>query len=203
MTITNGYCTLAQVKARLGIGTADTNDDTALELVVQAASRWIDHDTGRRFHSTANDETRYYTHDGGDVFLCPDDILSITTLATDDDGDRDYDDTWAATDFDLEPFNAVVDSQPYTRVRPTPDGNYAFPTTRKGVKLVGKFGYATAAPDAVREACLLLAARLFKRKDAQFGVFGSVQTGMIRITDFDVDAWRLLLPFVRLEVSGV
>jgi len=40
MAITNGYCTLAQIKASAGI--TDTVDDVLLELAVEAASREID-----------------------------------------------------------------------------------------------------------------------------------------------------------------
>ncbi len=181
----------------------DPTDDAIIESVVEAVSRWIDNDTGRRFYTTAADETRYYTHDGGDRFQCPDDIVSITTLGTDDDGDRTYENTWTVTtDYDLEPYNASLDGMPYTSIRVTPTGRYGFPTVRHGVKIVGKFGLA-AVPKPIKEACLLLTQRVFKRKDAVFGVFGSVQTGMVRITDFDIDAWRLLLPYVRMGAWAV
>ena len=40
MAITNGYATLAELKAYLGI--ADTVDDTMLENIIESASRSID-----------------------------------------------------------------------------------------------------------------------------------------------------------------
>jgi hypothetical protein len=40
LAITNGYCTLADVKAALRIPNADTIDDTILEGNVEAASRF-------------------------------------------------------------------------------------------------------------------------------------------------------------------
>lgn len=181
----------------------DVTDDAIIESVVEAVSRWIDNDCGRRFYRNGTDESRYYTAEDGNLLLLDDDLGSLTSLLTDEDGDRTYETTWSATDYDLEPYNAALDDRPYTRIRVTPQGIYAFPTGRKGVKITGKFGYSATAPKPVKEACLLLTARLFKRKDALFGVMGSIQTGMIRITDYDVDAWRLLRPYVKMDIGAI
>ena len=181
----------------------DPTDDAIIESVIEAVSRWIDNDTGRRFYRNSSDEVRYYTAEDGAVLLLDDDLGSLTTLLTDDDGDRTYETTWGATDYDKEPYNAALDDRPYTCLRITPCGIYSFPTGRKGVKLTGKFGYSTTAPRPIKEACLLLTQRIFKRKDAVFGVMGSIQTGMIRITDFDVDAWRMLWPYVRMDIGAI
>ncbi len=198
----NNYATLTALKARLGI--TDTTDDTILGQVLDAVSQWIDNDLGRRFYTTAADETRYYTAGDGSLLFLDDDLLSVTTLYTDEDGDRTYERTWAATDYDLEPYNAALEGRPYTMLRVTPTGSYSFPAgIRKGVKLIGKFGYCATAPSAIQEGCLLLSQRLFKRKDALFGVMGSIETGMIRITDYDVDAARLLRPFARIHIGGI
>jgi hypothetical protein len=43
-------------------------------------------------------------------------------------------------------------------------------------------------PQPIKEACLLLAARLYKRKDAIFGVSGPNEFGQLQIIDkFDAD----------------
>jgi hypothetical protein len=170
-----------------------------LDSVITAVSRLIDQYCGRRFYTTSSDETRYYTAVDAGLFLCPDDIVSLTMLATDGDGDRVYEDTWAATDYDLEPFNASLDSQPYVRIRVTPDGLYSFPTIRKSIKLVGKFGYASTTPAMIKEACLLQCERLFKRKDAPFGVLGAGGMGqaMVLSSKLDPDVELMLWPFVR------
>src|SRR3972149_1675085 len=178
MTITNGYATLAEARARMGITVAgDTTDDTIIENVIEAVSRLIDNYTGRRFHTTSSDETRYFTAEHSE-YLDAGDIVSVTTIYTDEDYDRTYEKTWTATDFDLLPFNASLDSKPYTSIELTPNGNYAFPDGPKAVKIVGKWGYSTV-PDAINEACLLQTFRLFKRKDAPFGVVGSAAVGPV------------------------
>ncbi len=204
MTISNGYTTLANLKARLKISTTDTADDAVLEAVIEAASRAIDAHCGRHFYTTTTDETRYYTAEFADLLFLPDDVVSVTTLATDADGDRTYETTWAATDYDLEPDNAALGGEPYTRIAVTPAGRYAFPVgVRRGVKIAGKFGYASA-PKAVAEACLIQAARLFARKDAPFGAMGSPEFGQFtNIPKLDPDVAMLLRPFLRVGVGAI
>jgi len=178
----------------------DVAEDTVLESVVEGVSRFIDEHCGRRFYSAA--ETRYYTAEYSTA-LDVDDLVSVTTLQTDSDGDRTYEDTWATTDYDLLPFNAALASMPYTRVDTTPNGYYAFPTVAKGVKLVGSFGWP-AVPAPIKEACLLMSARLARRKDAIFGVVGSADMGTMQvIPKLDPDVRLMLEPFRRMTVGGV
>lgn len=204
MAIVNGYATLAELRARLGYVSTDTADDTMLEAVVMGVSRWIDRYTGRRFFTTSADETRYYTADDAYTLFMPDDLISITTLSVDEDGDRVYERTWAATDYDLEPYNAVLDGLPYTRIETAPNGRYGWPVgIARGVKIVGKFGYS-AAPADVKEACLLQCERLFKRKDAPFGVMGSAEMGQILvIPKLDPDVALLLAGNIHYIIGGV
>ena len=49
MAITNGYCTLTQIKAATKI--TDNIDDTLLEMAVESASRMIDAERDRNFYS--------------------------------------------------------------------------------------------------------------------------------------------------------
>ena len=50
MAITNGYCTLNELKASLRIPVSDTVYDALLELAVESASRDIDQATERIFY---------------------------------------------------------------------------------------------------------------------------------------------------------
>jgi hypothetical protein len=167
MSITNGYATLDDVKGYLDI--SDSDDDTRLEQAITATSRAIDDLCLRRFYATT--ETRYFTP--GDSYRLPvSDLLSITTLQSDEDGDLDYDCTWAETDYLLSPANAAADGWPYLAVEAHPAGNYRFPQLRRAVKITGSWGFAATTPDTVHEACLLASAQVFKRKDAIYGVMG-------------------------------
>lgn len=182
MSITNGYCTLAEIRGWTGVAdTSFTGDDTRLEESVESASRYIDDLCGRRFYTTTNDETRYYTASDPNLLTNLDgldDIYSITTLKTDEDDDRTYETTWAVTDYDLAPYNAALDGKPYTRIDVA--GDYEFPTHAKGVQIVGKFGWGTA-PKVVKRATLILAAFLLKQKDVPLGMQASSGTGQIYI----------------------
>jgi hypothetical protein len=199
MTITNGYLTLAELKHRLGLNIGTTSDDADLENIITAVSRLIDARCHRRFYTTDSDETRYYTAEESDYLMPGDDIISITTLYTDNDGDRTYEYTWTATDYDLCPVNAALDGEPYTWLETAPNGDYVFPRTRRGVKIVGKFGYAATAPALVKRACYLQCQRVWKRKDAPFGVMGPNEFGQQTvITRLDPDVDEMLVPVTRL-----
>ena len=196
MTITNGYTTLLTVKTALGIPVDERDDDFYLEATIESVSRMIDNHTGRRFY--AETDTRYYAPISIDQ-IYTDDIITVTTLKTDDDNDGTFETTWATTDYNLMPFNAGENGRPYTWIETSGYGNCAFPPgTKKAVQIVGSFGYATTAPKPVAEACKIQAIRLFKRKDAPFGVIagGDMQQSMT-IPDLDPDVKMLLSPYVR------
>ncbi len=204
MTITNGYVTLSEIRGEIGItdGT-DTTDDTRLEHAVEAASRAIDEECRRRFYLDGAASARYYTAKDND-YLRVDDIGATTGLvvATDEDDDRDYDYTWAATDYDAEPYNAIADGEPITALRTTPQGVYSFPLNRKGCKITAKWGWPSVPPP-IKRACMIEAVRLYKRRDAIFGVMGSAETGQMTLPALDPDVKRLLAPYRRMAIGGV
>lgn len=190
MAIVNGYCTAAELKARLDIATADTVDDGALDILINAASRMIDQHTGRRFYATT--ETRYFNvPEGRDLWL-DQDLLSVTTL-TNGDGT-----TLANTTYKLLPLNDT----PKFAIHLLP--GYYWTEDAAGndfgvISIAGSWGYAATAPESVHEACLLQAARFFKRRDAPLGVAGSTELGQIvAITKLDPDVSALIDYFRRV-----
>jgi len=198
MAISNGYATLAEVKERLFTDETVTSDDSMIESMVEAISRVIDSICHTRFWATS--ETRYYTAKNGREVRV-DDLLSVTTLATDGDGDLDYDETWATTDYLLMPRNAPRNDEPYTYIRQHPNGTKYFPTLEDGVKITGVFGYSTGdAPTPINEACLLAVEQLHKRKDAIFGVMSPegfmhrIRTALLE----DPHIRTLLTPYARI-----
>jgi hypothetical protein len=151
-------------------------DADNLTLALEAASRWLDERLDTRFRAVS--ETRYYTARWYDL-LHIDDLVSLTSLKTDDDDDGDYETTWAATDYRLEPRNAAVKNRPYRTIRYTSNGRYSFPTkVDDGVEVTGLFGYSAEPPAPIVQACLLMAHRLWMRKDAIFGVAGTPGLGV-------------------------
>ena len=108
MAITNGYCTLAELKPELRIPTADTDDDSRLEVAIAAASRQIDAHCGRFFWRDASVHTREFY--ANDYRRCEVDDISTTTgliVQVDDDDDGVFETTLTlSTDFILRPLNA-------------------------------------------------------------------------------------------------
>lgn len=95
----NAYADLTTLKSRLDI--TGTGDDTDLLALLVAASRQIDKFTTRFFYVKSG--TWYF--DGSPTPIFFDDILSITTLKLDRDGDATYESTMATSDYVLYPLN--------------------------------------------------------------------------------------------------
>jgi hypothetical protein len=175
MTITNGYATLAQVKSRLDI--TDNDNDAELESVITGVSRAIDANRGRRIYAAT--ETRYYTPQFTD-WLIVHDLLSLTTLKTDSTGNGTFDVTWTSSDYFLEPINAALDGEPYDQITITTNGDYTFdPVIKRSVEIAGSFGYAATTPPEITEACILVAMRVWKRRDILFGTSGNAELGTV------------------------
>lgn len=191
------YCSVEELKSRLRI--SDTADDFELRLATESASRWIDRHCGRYFwRATA---TRTFTPDG---LYCLDvgDLVSVTTLKTDGDGDGVYETTWAAGDYQLQPVDPTAggETEPYTSLRWTGGKTFPYPTgvgRTDRVQIVGVFGWP-AVPAAVKQAALISAADLFKLKDAPFGVQGFGDFAM-RVRE-NTRATSLLAPYCRRPV---
>ena len=195
--ITHGYCTLAELRERIPIPDGETGYDAILAGIIEAASRWIElpGQTGRHFYTSDEDEVRYYSAEYTDVLFLNDDVSSITTLKTDNDGDGIWGSLWTEdVDFYLTPFNET----PKRAVWAAPGGAYRFPRRWKGVQITGRFGWPEV-PAPIREACLLQSARLFHRKDAVFGVSAPGQFGqMIVKLPADPDVASLLEGYRRM-----
>lgn len=193
--ITNGYASLADLKAADVLNFSNTDHDAVLEREIEAASRAIDEFCGRHFYQEA--ATRYYTPehtDGIDI----DDIYSASiTLLTDTNGDGTFDYTWTATDYNLYPYNPRT-GRPYTRIETTPVTSVGFPRVRKGVKLTASFGWS-AVPAPINQACVMLAQRLHKRNATILGQAAASAVGTIslKIPGIDPDVRMLLLDYRR------
>ena len=196
----NEYCTLASVKSRLDIATLTTTYDAELNSVIEAVSRAIDARLRRRFFVAT--ETRYYTANCGDWVII-DDCQSVSALATDDNGDGTYETDWAASDYILQPSNAITDGAPYCDIIINPNGDQTFPLhVPNGVKITGSFGYSDGAPPAIEEACILASMRVWKRRDVLFGTAGSADLGTYQaITSILNDGeLRMMLESISVRV---
>lgn len=198
MAITNGYCSLSEVKASLRI--TDSVDDSLLELAVEAASREIDQATERTFYNMGT-ATRYFVA-RDPYFTEIDDLISLDTLKTDPDGDNSYSVTWAAGDYQLEPLNGFVGGviSPATGIRAR--DTYLFPMEEEEalVEVRGVWGWSSV-PVSIKQATVILASRIFKRNDSPLGVAGFGDLGVIRVGKLDPDVEALIHSFRKPRMA--
>jgi len=198
LAITNGYCSLADVKASARI--TDNVDDAMLELAVESASRLVDSYTQRYFYN-AGTATRLFTPQ--DSYITEiDDLVSITTLQT-SDGDN-FGTTWASKDYQLEPLNGVVDGltgYPATRIRAIDDFLFNYLDGEATVRITGVWGWS-AVPTAVKQATVIQASRIFKRNDSPLGIAGFGEMGAVRVgTQLDPDVKQLIEPYRKVRFA--
>ena len=198
MAISQGYTTLASVKAILRL--TDSVDDTLLEECIEAASREIDTHCERVF--TFATATRIFAP--RDYYVTEiDDLISLTALKTSSGADGVFDVTWTPTDYQLEPLNGLVGGRyaPYTAIRAVGDYTYTTPLQEATVQVQGVFGYGTAIPTDVKQACNLLSIRQFKRYDSPLGVAGFGDIGVVRVSRVDPDIESLLAPYRKVRFA--
>ncbi len=136
------YSSIADLKGILGI--SSTTDDTVMRKILEASSRSIDNYCNRTF--VTQSATKYF--DGAYILHIPD-LLSITTLKTDEDGDGTFENTFqvatAPVDYLLygTGLEDSLNTFPKTKIMINPEGDYgSFANgVKKGVEIAGVWGY--------------------------------------------------------------
>ena len=200
MAITNGYCTLAELKSALRI--TDSTDDTLLESAIESASRRIDGYTGRFFYQTASTAIPMYPYDEY-LLVFPNDVATTTiTIKIDSEANGTYATTLTqGTDYVLQPRNVPIYSRPYESARMV--GGATFPLftlpSFETVQVTTVWGWASI-PDDVNQACILLAMRQFARLNAALGVVGFADMA-ITVRAVDPDVRDLLSPYRKFGIA--
>lgn len=199
MAITNGYCTLADVKAALRV--SDTLDDSLLEMAIESASRLVDGYCGREFYN-AGTVTRVYAPDNNFVTEL-DDFVSISQLKISSLADNNFDLTWEASDYQTEPLNGLIDGVrfPIDRVRAVGQYLFVLLSGNATVQVTGVAGWS-AVPIQVKQATVIQAMRIFKRLDSPLGItFGEL--GAMRVSmRLDPDVAQLVEALRRIRNVG-
>jgi hypothetical protein len=204
MAITNGYCTLAEIKAFVNI--SDSNDDDQLEDAVNSASRQVDAYCGRQFFADGSTSAKVYrTSDPYKVVV--DDISTSTGLVLkyDDDEDGTYETTVAASDFVLLPLNGEsfgIAGLGFTSIELFTDGSHEFPTTninnRPAIQVTANWGFA-AVPEPIRQATLMLSSENFAMRNTPLGIAGVGEFGVLAVRQ-NRQITRMIDPYRRGEV---
>jgi hypothetical protein len=198
----NLYATVDQLKARFGI--SDAVDDYLIRHAIRSASRAIDDDVGHRWGGFYPDVTatqKQYRTTGNTVDAVDGQLLFVDAISSTSGLIVEVGDgtTWTAvTDYTPEPLNAIAEGQAITALRRN-RSVWSFSLLTK-VRVTAKWGWPTI-PAPIRDATEILAGRLFKRKDAPFGIAGIGEFGDIRISRSDPDVERDIAPY-RLAGFG-
>jgi hypothetical protein len=193
----NNYATYRDIEDHMPDVGWDASYEPVLTKLAERASRLIDdflkREPGAFYVST--DTTRYFTGSGDAELWIGELAAAPTSLAVAETGTTTYT-TWAATDYILWPYNALLEGLPYQRldvdeVNGTKEYWVRYP---KAVKIVGKFGFATAIPEEIKEACVIQAVRWFKRSQQAFqDTAAIIELGQLRYTQrIDPDIQTIL-----------
>jgi hypothetical protein len=198
------YATVPELRASIGDERNQAADAGMLEQALRSASRAVDdycQRPGRQFWLAPTAVSRTYRPQ--DAYCAWVDDIGTTTglvVKTDTAGDGTWATTWTTSDYQLEPLNAASSGGAYAYNRVVAVNGKSFPqgsNRRPTLQVTARFGWSQV-PDPVRTACLMLAARYYRRKDAVFGIDASLgvgDLGPIRITRSDSDVTSLLAPY--------
>ena len=204
---TTAYATVDDMIHAMDKSTTTTY--SALERTVMArcldsASRAVDGVCRRSFWQTDAGTVQYYTPYNFERLRVRD-LVSVSALATDEDGDLVYELSWTSSEYLLYPIDAATAdavARPYTEIRAsmaTGSAKYAFPVGReKSVKVTGVWGWPSV-PDVIRDVTILEALRSYEQFQAPSGVITNSTAGTFTITPaiHPTSAARLK-PYIRM-----
>jgi len=193
------YVALSELKSALGI--TSSTDDAFLNLAIGAAETAINDLCGRKFTADGSASARTYR---AQPYICvTDDVSTLTGLVvkTDTSGDGTFDQTWASSDYQVEPLNNLVKGRSVNNLRAV--GDYLFPVYGDGlasVEVTANWGWP-AVPDPIEQATLMMASRLYGRKASPMGVIGVGDFGPVRISRSDPDVAHMLMDYRRAGIA--
>lgn len=203
MAIVNGYVTLPELKRWLRYEEPEDAqpDDELYEATATAVSRYVDNYCNRHFYQIT-EERDFCASDVHTIALGTfNDLVSITELSTDEDGDGVFAEVWDAADYETRPKNTLG---PYRFIRAIGrrfPRNTAAGGRLERIRVEGVWGWPTV-PEAVHQATLIQAARVAKRKEAPEGILGLNQFGVLRVSGKPDPDVRDLLGSYRIRAVG-
>lgn len=140
--VVNTYATLAELKQRLAVSSGTNTYDEMLWKLLHLASRTVDRRCGRRFF-VATATKRFDIRDIAGFQV--NDLITVTQLAEDRDGDGVYESLRQPAGYILYPLDSEPDAAhgaPYRKVMCTKDDvTDGFVIGQSKVKVTGQWGY--------------------------------------------------------------
>jgi hypothetical protein len=200
------YALVEELAQVLDLPAEDTATHVDLQRALDAAGAWIDWFTSRSFGLSPADTVRVTAAATLDAVPVVDLHSTSPGVEVDTTGDRTFATTLVAAQYSLEPYGGP----PFDTLRawatpPSGTDPYVF-VPGELVRITGVWGYADErgrCPANVNEACLLLGARWYKRREAPFQVLQNAGLDVFqRVGDRDTDAMDLLFPLCRPGSPG-
>lgn len=204
MTITNGYCTLDELKRELAIESLHVLDDAVLESIIEDASRAVDAHCARQFFAASASEY-YDVPDYWDRTLFLDgDWLSVSSVTNGDST------SIAASLYDVWPKNAV--SKNAIRLKDSANAFWVGTTGGDDIGVItvaGSTGYVNRAASDVKSAqiisntkraCLIIAGALYRKRTGQENTAATVTAAGVVLAPQGIprDAAQLLEGYRRI-----
>ncbi len=193
------YAIVEELRQTLDIPSEQTGTDVDLQRALDAAQGWIDWFCGRSFGVSGTTVPKTFAAATEDAVGFTDLVSTAPTVATDEQGDRTFSTVLVPAQYQLTPTGGP----PFSALRlwptpPTGTDPYVF-VPGELVRITGQWGYVDARgrlPANVNQACLLLGARWFKRREVPFGALQSPQLDVFQnLNERDPDVTNLLFPF--------
>jgi len=190
------YATLADLKQIRPSPTGNTDIDAAMLRALNVASRRIDRMCGgRQFWLDKTATARIFRPQGRVApaqygeWLLIDDIGDPTGMIVEVGNGTTF---TAITNYDTGPENAIAYQTPITKLfrRLMPWTNWTMQPNAQ-IRVTALWGWPII-PDEVVQATLIMANRLYLRKDSPEGVLGNSEWGVVRVGARDPDVSELL-----------
>ena len=190
------YCSLAQLKTY--VGATDNDDDALLTDCITRAEAVIDRATKRRFEATA-DSTRTFDAQqdvAGRTLYLDADLCAITSITNGDGA------AITALQVVSEPRNHA----PYYALTLKASTGLAWTyetDPEDAISVTGRWAYSTTPPADIEQACVRLAAWLYRQKDSSSDLdrpMVSMDGATLLPAQIPADVQRMLQPYVRVAI---
>lgn len=194
------YVGLDEFKKVMKITNTDDDDDMISKLA--SAQERVEKDTGRRFWRDSVASTRVYTPRHLEMLRVDDIATDVGVIVEIGSGT-----SWSTLDpnsYEFQPDNAIAKGEAIEYIkRVSGYWNLGFRFLGVGraqrVRVTAVWGWP-AIPEGIKNATILQAARLLRRKDSPEGIKGFSDFGVVRVTRYDPDYDNLIGNFVRDEM---
>lgn len=182
-----GYVSASEIRSVMPDAAWGTAYDAALETLAERASRLVDRYLHRApgAFAAATDTTRSYVGTGELAVWIDELAAAPTSVEIERLAQSGVYDEVDSDNYSMWPENALEEGMPYTRINMNLYSSTIlfWPATTQKIRIVGKFGFSTTAPEEIKQAVTIQTVRWLKRGQNSFADSAAVpELQMIRHT---------------------